>query len=127
MAISTGKSLESDFPLLSASQVEGLIADGQSIIIIDQKVLRLDAWLPYHPGGYKPIQHFIGKDATDEFRVYDPLLFADQTLQSALTGLGCIQPKLISRLVVTRLEGLKVAGGTWYLLFNESSSLSLAD
>ncbi|KAL4759117.1 fatty acid desaturase [Aspergillus foveolatus] len=69
MAISTGKPLEPDLPLLSASQIESLIADGQSIIIIDQKVLRLDAWLPYHPGGYKPIQHFIGKDATDEFRV----------------------------------------------------------
>ena len=55
--------------ILSPSQIEALIANGQSIIILDQKVLRLDAWLPYHPGGYKPIQHFIGKDATNEFMV----------------------------------------------------------
>lgn len=56
--------------VLSHGEIEALIANGQSIVIIDQKVLRLDAWLPYHPGGYKPIQHFIGKDATNEFTVY---------------------------------------------------------
>ncbi|EAU33436.1 hypothetical protein ATEG_05675 [Aspergillus terreus NIH2624] len=55
--------------VLSHGEIEALIANGQSIVIIDQKVLRLDAWLPYHPGGYKPIQHFIGKDATNEFTV----------------------------------------------------------
>ncbi|KAG2417223.1 hypothetical protein HFD88_008442 [Aspergillus terreus] len=55
--------------VLSPGEIEALIANGQSIVIIDQKVLRLDAWLPYHPGGYKPIQHFIGKDATNEFTV----------------------------------------------------------
>lgn len=56
--------------LLSSCQIEALIANGQSIVIVDQKVLRVDAWLPYHPGGHKPIQHFIGKHATDEFMVY---------------------------------------------------------
>lgn len=56
--------------ILPAREIEALISDGQSIVIIDQKVLRVDAWLPYHPGGLKPIQHFIGKDATDEFVVY---------------------------------------------------------
>ncbi|KAL5360320.1 fatty acid/sphingolipid desaturase [Aspergillus floccosus] len=55
--------------VFSPGDIEALIASGQSIVIIDQKVLRLDAWLPYHPGGYKPIQHFIGKDATNEFIV----------------------------------------------------------
>lgn len=56
--------------ILSSCQIEALIANGQSIVIVDQKVLRVDTWLPYHPGGYKPIRHFIGKDATDEFMVY---------------------------------------------------------
>ncbi|OJJ42521.1 hypothetical protein ASPZODRAFT_155213 [Penicilliopsis zonata CBS 506.65] len=55
--------------ILSAEHIKDLIANGQSIVIVDHQVLRLDAWLPYHPGGYKPIEHFIGKDATDEFRV----------------------------------------------------------
>ncbi|KAL4893501.1 fatty acid desaturase [Aspergillus ambiguus] len=75
--------------LLSPSQIEALIADGQAIIIIDQKVLRVDAWLPYHPGGYKPIQHFIGKDATDEFTV----------MHSAETH------QLIGRYQIGRIEG----------------------
>lgn len=56
--------------IFSPRQIEALIANDQSIVIVEQKVLRVDAWLPYHPGGLKPIQHFIGKDATDEFMVY---------------------------------------------------------
>ncbi|KAL4958115.1 fatty acid desaturase [Aspergillus filifer] len=55
--------------ILTADAIESLVEAGQIIVIIDQKVLRLDAWLPYHPGGHKPIQHFVGKDATDEFAV----------------------------------------------------------
>lgn len=53
--------------ILSRRQIEALIAEGQSIIIVNQKVLRVDAWIPYHPGGQKVIQHVVGKDATDEF------------------------------------------------------------
>ena len=66
----TNNSASGKDQVLSPCQIKALIADGQSIIIVDQKVLRVDAWLPYHPGGHKPIQHFIGKDATDEFMVY---------------------------------------------------------
>ncbi len=47
-------------------EIEGLIADGRKIIIVDQKVLKLDAWLDYHPGGDKAILHMVGRDATDE-------------------------------------------------------------
>ncbi|PKY03451.1 fatty acid desaturase [Aspergillus campestris IBT 28561] len=47
-----------------------MIFNGQSIIIVDQKVLRLDAWIPYHPGGHKTIEHMVGKDATDEISVF---------------------------------------------------------
>lgn len=56
--------------ILSSREIEGLIAAGQSIVIVDQKVLRVDSWIPYHPGGHKTIQHMVGKDATDEFTVY---------------------------------------------------------
>jgi sphingolipid 8-(E)-desaturase len=52
--------------ILSRRQVEGLIADGRSIIIVDQKVLKVDPWLKYHPGGAKAIMHMVGRDATDE-------------------------------------------------------------
>jgi len=52
--------------LLSRREVEGLIAEGRSIIIVNQKVLKVDAWLKYHPGGDKAIMHMVGRDATDE-------------------------------------------------------------
>ena len=57
---------EKIYPLMSRKEIEGLIAQGRKIIIVDQHVLRVDAWLPYHPGGAKSIMHMIGKDATDE-------------------------------------------------------------
>lgn len=52
--------------ILSRSQVESMIAGGKTIIIIDNKVLMVDAWLKYHPGGDKTIIHMVGRDATDE-------------------------------------------------------------
>lgn len=55
---------------MSRRQVEGLIADGRKIVIINQFVVKVDAWVPYHPGGEKAIQHMVGRDATDEFQAY---------------------------------------------------------
>lgn len=60
--------------ILSVRQVEGMIADGHSIIILDHRVLKLDVWMNYHPGGNKPIQHMVGKDATIEVSVSEPNL-----------------------------------------------------
>jgi sphingolipid 8-(E)-desaturase len=52
--------------VLSRRVIEGMIADGKYIIILDRKVLRLDAWIKFHPGGDMAIKHMVGKDATDE-------------------------------------------------------------
>ena len=52
--------------LYSRRQIEGLIANGRKIIIVDQRVLKVDAWLGYHPGGDKCILHMVGRDATNE-------------------------------------------------------------
>lgn len=52
--------------LLSRRQIEGLIAEGKNVIIIDQQVLKVDPWLKYHPGGEKAIKHMVGRDGTDE-------------------------------------------------------------
>jgi cytochrome b involved in lipid metabolism len=52
--------------ILSRRVIEGLIADGRKVIVVDGKVLKVDAWLKYHPGGDKAIMHMIGRDATDE-------------------------------------------------------------
>lgn len=56
--------------IFTRRQIEGMIADGQTIIIVDGKVLRVDAWLKYHPGGDKAIMHMVGRDATDEINAY---------------------------------------------------------
>lgn len=54
--------------LWSRREIEGLIAEGRKIIILDGQVIKADAWLPYHPGGDKAILHMVGRDGTDEIR-----------------------------------------------------------
>lgn len=56
--------------VLSRRDIEGLIAEGRKVIIVDGKVLKVDAWLKYHPGGDKAIMHMVGRDATDEVNAY---------------------------------------------------------
>ncbi|KAJ9144686.1 Fatty acid desaturase [Pleurostoma richardsiae] len=56
-------------PLLSRRQIEGMIAEGHAVFIVDQCVIKGDAWLKYHPGGDKSILHMVGRDATDEVTV----------------------------------------------------------
>lgn len=78
-----------------------MIALGQHIIIVDDKVLKVDPWIQYHPGGSKAIMHMVGRDATDEVTAYvafvllvKPLLI---TGESFFQCLGCTQRKLDSR------------------------------
>lgn len=52
--------------ILSRREIEGLIASGNHIIIYEGKVLKVDVWLRFHPGGEKAIKHMVGRDATDE-------------------------------------------------------------
>jgi delta8-fatty-acid desaturase len=52
--------------MISPKEVEGLIAEGHAIVILNDEVLKLNSWLRSHPGGDKTILHMIGKDATDE-------------------------------------------------------------
>lgn len=52
--------------VISPQEVQDLILQGQSIVIYDEFVLRLDSWLDKHPGGRLAILHMVGKDATDE-------------------------------------------------------------
>jgi delta8-fatty-acid desaturase len=59
--------------VLSRRDIESKISDGSSIIIVDEMVLKVDAWLKYHPGGHKAILHMVGRDASDEVNMYLPL------------------------------------------------------
>ncbi|KAH9240760.1 hypothetical protein K456DRAFT_1920063 [Colletotrichum gloeosporioides 23] len=56
-------------PVLSRRDVEALIAQGRKVFILDNFVVKADAWIPYHPGGDKSILHMVGRDATDEVTV----------------------------------------------------------
>jgi delta8-fatty-acid desaturase len=64
------KSVKRAEALFSRREVEGLIAEGKAIIIVDQKVLKVDPWIKYHPGGDCAIRHMIGRDATDEVNAF---------------------------------------------------------
>ncbi|KPM43462.1 Delta(8)-fatty-acid desaturase [Neonectria ditissima] len=56
--------------LLNPCDVDGLIADGKTIVIYEDAVLRLDGWMEKHPGGRLAILHMVGRDATDEIKAY---------------------------------------------------------
>lgn len=43
-----------------------MIAEGKTIVIVNNRVLRVDSWLKFHPGGDMAILHMVGRDATDE-------------------------------------------------------------
>ena len=76
---SGGLTASKTYDIISRRAIEGLIADGRHIIIVDQYVLKVDAWIPYHPGGGKAIEHMVGRDVTDEVNGYaeflNPYLF----------------------------------------------------
>lgn len=69
MATTIGKAPLKD-KILNREEIESLVADGRKIIIVENKVLKVDAWLPYHPGGDKAILHMVGRDATNEVRAF---------------------------------------------------------
>lgn len=56
--------------LLSRRYIEGLIAEGKHVIIYEGRVLKVDTWIQFHPGGDKAIKHMVGRDATDEINAY---------------------------------------------------------
>ncbi|KAK5995794.1 Delta 8-(E)-sphingolipid desaturase [Cladobotryum mycophilum] len=68
-------------PIMSRDEVETTIADGRKLIILRQQVLRVDAWLRYHPGGQKALLHMVGRDATDEIEALHSLEAQRQMLR----------------------------------------------
>jgi len=56
--------------LFTRDDVEDLIAQGRAVFIHNGRVLKVDPWMKFHPGGDKSIQHMIGRDATDEVNAY---------------------------------------------------------
>ncbi|KAM5343257.1 hypothetical protein ACJ41O_014223 [Fusarium nematophilum] len=56
--------------VLTQKRVDGMIADGHTIVVYEDMVLRLDGWMEKHPGGRLAILHMVGRDATDEIKAY---------------------------------------------------------
>lgn len=63
--------------VLTRRYIEGLIAEGKHVIIFEGRVLKVDAWIKFHPGGDKSIKHMVGRDATDEINAYVPRWITD--------------------------------------------------
>jgi delta8-fatty-acid desaturase len=56
-----------DSRIYTRRQIENLIAAGQTIIVFQNNVLRLNnGWKERHPGGKLVLDHMIGRDATAE-------------------------------------------------------------
>ena len=53
----------------SRREIEGRIAGGDNIIILDGVAIRLNAWKDKHPGGGLVIEHMVGRDASDEIKM----------------------------------------------------------
>lgn len=60
----------SNTKILSRSEIEHRISQGDAIVIFENSVLRLNKWLKFHPGGDKAVFHLVGRDATDEMIAY---------------------------------------------------------
>ncbi|EJP67681.1 fatty acid desaturase [Beauveria bassiana ARSEF 2860] len=56
--------------VLSRAAIETMVASGDAVVIFEDYVLRLNSWLPIHPGGDLAIRHMIGRDATSEITLY---------------------------------------------------------
>jgi len=108
---------------LSRQEIEGLIANGRKVIIVDGKVLKVDAWLKYHPGGDKAIMHMIGRDATDEVNAYveAPLSKISEINWLTLEA-DCTRLKLADEWTLSRLAGFRVDGRTFCPLYRAVNS-----
>jgi delta8-fatty-acid desaturase len=55
--------------VLSRNAIESMIAEGHTVVVYNNNVLKLDSMLDNHKGGNLAIRHMVGRDATDEITV----------------------------------------------------------
>ncbi|KAF4448509.1 hypothetical protein F53441_8095 [Fusarium austroafricanum] len=80
--------------ILTAAAVERMIADGQTIVVYEDSVLKLDGWMDRHPGGRLAVLHMVGRDATDEMKAYH----SEATLRTMKAyRIGCKQGSWVNR------------------------------
>lgn len=108
--------------VLAPRQVEGMIADGRTVIIVNGKVLKVDAFLKYHPGGDKPIMHMVGRDATDEVNAYGKS--ASNWYKASLIQplIDCIHSRPVSTCQSSKWAGSRDDGKTFCHQYKAASS-----
>lgn len=84
VASTTKKSVSLKSRHLTRDDVEDLIARGQHVIIYKGFVLRVDSWLPFHPGGIKCVEHVVGRDASVEVSIHHSDETLDQVMKYAI-------------------------------------------
>lgn len=77
------------YPQMTRDQIESLIANGNQIIIFNGYALKVNTWIPFHPGGEKAILHMVGRDATDEINAFVHL-YTSPRVDSNPFAIGCI-------------------------------------
>lgn len=78
--------------ILSRGEVESLIAAGNTLVVFQGDVLRLNSWADKHPGGSLVFQHMIGRDATDEINMQVPFIYAPHPQSCTVTTLRGAEP-----------------------------------
>ncbi|KAI5466518.1 fatty acid desaturase-domain-containing protein [Mariannaea sp. PMI_226] len=68
-------------PVMTRTDVEAQISEGHHLVIMHGQVIKVDAWLKYHPGGDKAMLHMVGKDASDEVDALHSLEAKQQMLR----------------------------------------------
>ncbi|TKX19985.1 Delta 8-(E)-sphingolipid desaturase-2 [Elsinoe australis] len=56
--------------VIQAGEIERRINAGETLVVFEGMVLKLDNWLSKHPGGKLAIMHMVGRDATDQIQIY---------------------------------------------------------
>ncbi|KAF4550552.1 Delta 8-(E)-sphingolipid desaturase-like protein 2 [Elsinoe fawcettii] len=56
--------------LLTVETIKARVDAGETLVIYEGGVLKLDNWLQKHPGGQLAIKHMVGRDATDQIQIY---------------------------------------------------------
>lgn len=55
--------------VIQAGEIERRINAGETLVVFEGMVLKLDNWLSKHPGGKLAIMHMVGRDATDQIQM----------------------------------------------------------
>ncbi|CAG8458160.1 11212_t:CDS:1 [Ambispora gerdemannii] len=77
---------DTQFESLTNEEFLRRVKEGQSLIIYDRKVYKLDNWIKFHPGGALAIHHLVGKDATDEINAFHPAYVYENKIHSFYVG-----------------------------------------